>query len=171
VSTPVPRHSLRKLAEMTGTTLRTLRRWVHTGAVSSTFFRGPATTYGARHVDEVHAIKRLLAENLSLEAIRGRLTRLTDDELARFLRPEPVAEAGGAAAVEAAGLEAPALAGATTTGTLEQAPVGPATTYAAERWEHATLLPGLKLLVRDDGGALVRRIAQEIQERYAVAKS
>jgi hypothetical protein len=40
-----------------------------------------------------------------------------------------------------------------------------------ERWEHVTLLPGLKLLVRDDGGALVRRIAQEIQERYGVRKS
>jgi hypothetical protein len=39
-----------------------------------------------------------------------------------------------------------------------------------ERWEHVTLLPGLKLLVRGDSGALVRRIAQEIRERYAVAR-
>jgi hypothetical protein len=76
----------------------------------------------------VHAVERLLAENLSLEAVRGRLTRLTDDELARFLRPEPVASVAGAAAVEAATLEGPALAGATTTGMLEQAPIGLETT-------------------------------------------
>jgi DNA-binding transcriptional MerR regulator len=166
-----PRHGIRELAELTGTKLRTLRRWVHSGAISSTDFRGPATSYGARHVDEARAVKRLLAENLSLEAIRARLTRLSDDELARFVQPEPVAGGSTAAASEAAALDAPALAGATTTGTLEKAPTGPEATCARECWEHVTLLPGLKLLVRGDSGALVLRIAQEIQDRYGVGKS
>lgn len=45
------------------------------------------------------------------------------------------------------------------------------TSYPVERWEHVALLPGLTLLVRSDGGALVRRIAEEIHERYGVPKS
>jgi DNA-binding transcriptional MerR regulator len=171
VTLPVPRYSIRQLAELTGITVRTLHRWIHAGALSHTDFRGPATSYGARHVEEARAVKRLLGENLSLEAIRARLTRLSDDELARFLQPEPVAGGAPAAASEAAAPDAPALGGAITTGTLEQAKTGPETTYAGERWEHVTLLPGLKLLVRDDSGALVRRIAQEIHERSGVGKS
>lgn len=58
-----------------------------------------------------------------------------------------------------------ALAGATTTDTLAQAPTGPEATCAAETWEHVTRLPGLTLLRRGDRGAPVRRIAREIHER------
>jgi DNA-binding transcriptional MerR regulator len=172
VNDPAPRHSIRKLAELTGTTVRTLRRWVHTGAISPTDFRGPATSYGARHVDEAQAVKRLLAENLSLEAIRARLTRLSDDELARFLRPEPIANVVGPGASEvAAAPDTPAVTSTIPTGPLESTPTDLEGSSAVERWEHVTLLPGLQLLVRSDSGALVRRIAQEIRERYAVAKS
>jgi DNA-binding transcriptional MerR regulator len=156
-----PRHTLRKLAELTGTKVRTLRRWVHSGAISATEFRGPATSYGARHVDEARAIKRLLAENLSLEAIRARLTRLSDEDLASFVRPEAVAGVVGPAVSEAAAPDATVV---TVTPADAEVPCD------VERWEHVTLLPGLKLLVRGDSGALVRRIAREIQERYAVAK-
>lgn len=158
---PAPRHSIRQLAELTGTTVRTLRRWVHVGAISSTDFRGPATSYGARHVDEARAIKRLLGENFSLEEIRARLTRLSDDELARLVQPEPVAAAPSAVAVA---VTPPA-------GPLEPALGDSEVSRVVERWEHVTLLPGLQLLVRSDGGALVRRIAEEIVARYAVAKS
>ena len=158
---PDPRHTLRKLAELTGTKVRTLRRWVHSGAISATEFRGPATSYGPRHVDEAHAVKRLLAENLSLEAIRARLTRLSDEELARFVRPEADAGVVAPADSDAAAPDAPMVFAT---------PIDPEVLCGVERWEHVTLLPGLKLLVRGDSGALVRRIAQEIQERYAVAK-
>lgn len=168
---PAPRYSIRKLAELTGITVRTLRRWVFTGALSATDFRGPATSYGARHVNEVRAVKRLLGENLSLEAIRARLTRLSDDELARFVRSEPVAGVGGATAIDAAAPNASAVTAPSAAGLLASGPGAREAIRAAERWEHVTLLPGLKLLVRSDGGALVRRIAEEIVARYAVAKS
>lgn len=168
---PAPRHSIRKLAELTGTNLRTLRRWVHTGAVSSTDFRGPATSYGARHVDEARAVKRLLGENLSLEAIRARLTPMSDDELARFIRPEPGADVLSPAASDASAPDAPAATATPTAVPPEPTPTDPEATLAVERWEHVALLPGLQLLVRSDGGALVRRIAEEILERYAVAKT
>jgi DNA-binding transcriptional MerR regulator len=161
VNPPAPRYSIRQLAELADTPVRTLRRWVHTGAIRPTEFRGPATSYSARHLDEARAVKRLLAENLTLVAIRRRLTPMSDDELARFVLPEPGAGVGGPAAAVLA----------TTTGMLGTTPVDPEATCAVERWEHVTLLPGLQLLVRGDSGALVRRIAQEIQERYAVAKS
>lgn len=162
---PAPRHSLRELAALTGTTVRTLRRWVHTGAISRTNFRGPATTYGARHLDEVRAIKRLLGQNFSLEAIRARLVALSDSDLARFVQPEPastnvVTTAASASASEAVSPEAPRV---------EPPPDDPEAAGAVERWEHVTLLPGLKLLVRESSGALVQRMAQEIQERYSVA--
>ncbi len=166
---PAPRHSIRQLAELTGTTVRTLRRWVFTGAISATDFRGPATSYGARHVDEARAVKRLLGENLSLEAIRARLTPLSDDELARFVRPEAVA--GGAVVIDAAAPNASAVTAPPAAGLIEAASGDLEASRAVERWEHVTLLPGLKLLVRSDGGALVRRIAEEIVARYAVAKS
>ena len=158
---PAPRHTLRKLAELTGTKVRTLQRWVNSGAVSATEFRGPATSYGARHIDEARAVKRLLAENLSLEAIRARLTGLSDQELARFVRPEAVADVVSPAASDIATPDVPAVIAT---------PADPVVPSAVERWEHITLLPGLKLLVRGDSTALVRRLAQEIQERYAVAK-
>jgi DNA-binding transcriptional MerR regulator len=170
VNDPAPRHGIRQLAELTGTTVRTLRRWVHTGAISATEFRGPATSYGPRHVDEARAVKRLLADNLSLEAIRGRLTRMSDDELARFVQPASGVGVGAGPATRDAVLpDAPSIP-STMTGLLDPKPVDLETTGAMERWEHLTLLPGLKLLVRSDGGALVRRIAQEILERYAVTQ-
>ena len=37
---------------------------------------------------------------------------------------------------------------------------------ALERWERATLMPGLELLVRADAGPLVARIAREIVANY-----
>jgi hypothetical protein len=37
---------------------------------------------------------------------------------------------------------------------------------ALERWERATLLPGLELLMRADAGPLVARIAREIVANY-----
>jgi len=160
VNPPAPRYSIRQLAELIDTPVRTMRRWVHTGAIRPTNFRGPATSYGARHLDEARAVKRLLAENLTLVAIRSRLTAMSDDELARFIQPEPVASV----------VDPTEVVSATTTGLLETTPLDPEAACAVERWEHVTLLPGLKLLVRSDGGALVRRLAQEIQERYAVAK-
>lgn len=161
---PAPRLGMRQLAALNGTTVRTMRRWIQAGAISATEFRGPATSYGPRHVDEARAVKRLLGENLSLEAIRARLVRLSDAELARFVRPEPGTSVGvPAAAPDASAITAPA------TGLLEPTPTDLESTGAMERWEHLTLLPGLQLLVRSDGGALVRRIAQEIVERYGVA--
>ena len=158
---PAPRHTLRKLAELTGTKVRTLRRWVHSGAISATEFRGPATSYGARHVDEARAVKRLLAENFSLGAIRAQLARLSDEELAQLVQPEAVTGVVDLVASEAAAPDAP---------TVPSTPADPEVPCDVERWDHVTLLPGLKLLVRGDSGALVRRIAQEIQERYAAAK-
>ena len=150
---------------------RSARRWLHTGAVSSTWFRGPATTYGARHVDEGHAVKRLLAENLTLEEIRARLTRLTDGELARFVHPEPVAKVGEAAVVEPPSSDAPGSAATIAAAAPASAPGDLDAGDAVEHWELVTLLPRLELLIRDDSGALVRRMAQEIQERYGAGKS
>ena len=166
-----PRHSIRDLAAITGTKLRTLRRWIHIGAISSTDFRGPATSYGARHVDEARAVKRLLGENLSLEAIRARLTRMSDEGLARFVRPEPVASAASPGPREGGAQSAPLSPEAMMPVAPEPAPGATEATYAGERWDHVTLLPGLKLLVRADSGALVLRIAQEIHERYGAGKS
>jgi DNA-binding transcriptional MerR regulator len=166
-----PSHSIRELAAITDTKVRTLRRWVHTGAISSTDFRGPATSYGARHVDEARAVKRLLGENLSLEAIRARLTRMSDAELARFVRPEPIASVVSPGPREAALQGAPLGVEAMMPVAMEPVPGAMETTYAGERWEHVTLLPGLKLLVRSDSSALVLRIAQEIHARYGAGKS
>lgn len=165
-----PRHGIRELAALTGTNLRTMRRWVNSGAVSSTDFRGPATSYGARHLDEARAVKRLLAENLSLEAIRARLGRMSDDALARFARPEVIAVDAGPAARAEPTQDTTTPAGVTTPGAPELASPGSESTLGGERWEHVTLLPGLKLLVHSDSGALVQRIALEIHARYAAMK-
>ncbi len=55
------------------------------------------------------------------------------------------------------------------------APVVPAATatlvagFAGEAWERVVLIPGLELHVSSHGGALLRRLAQEIVERYGAA--
>lgn len=43
----------------------------------------------------------------------------------------------------------------------------PPTSIAAEKWERLTLLPGLEVSYRADGGPVLRRLAEEIWRQFA----
>lgn len=209
-----PRYTSRQIASAVGVKLRTLRRWLAAGLFSATDFRGPATTYNARHLEEARAINRLRVDNLTFAAIRRRLHGISAAELARIAHPhqaipreppqasqahsadaaitttitaapaaDPTARAPSAATHAQQSMPPepprpprahPADAATTTTSTTaapgadSTARAPSAATYPSARWEHIVLLPGLELRVKSDGGPLLRRVAQEIYDHYAV---
>lgn len=179
MSNPPVCYNLRQIAELAGVRHRTLRRWVDTGVLSHVDFRGPATTYGARQLDEARAARRLRADNLALDTIRTRLSCMSDEELQTFLDPGVVAPLGPTRINDTATQALPAVATVPSNGKALScaAPTSPAredgslplqAQAAVERWDHLTLMPGLVLLVRADSGEPARRIAGEIRNRYAV---
>lgn len=126
-----------QLVAGTEVTRRTLRRWTQAGLLRPPELRGPRTVYPAAHRPRVLAIVAMRAQSLTLDQIHERLIAAPPAEPAAPA-PEPAAPAPDPA----------------------PAPMG-------EAWERVALLPGLELHVRAGGGALVRRIAEEIVARYA----
>lgn len=160
-------YTLRQLSDLTGIGHRRLRKWVAGGALSPTVFRGRSTTYGPRHVLEIHAAHRLLADNLPLAAIGEQLRGLPDSEVARIggvappsppppLPPPP---------------PPPHHATQTSPAATTIPPAGPPPpTYPAEQWERVMLLPGLELHVNAAGGPLLRRVADDIYAHYGARR-
>ena len=72
-------------------TPRTIRYYAQHGLIDKPIgWRGRAALYGARHVSQIVAIKRLQAAGRSLDEVQRALTGASDDELARLsgLTPE-----------------------------------------------------------------------------------
>jgi DNA-binding transcriptional MerR regulator len=74
-------YSITDLARLSGVTPRTVRYYVAQGLLPSPEQAGPNTRYGEGHLARLRLIRRLQQEHLPLAEIRGRLARLTDDEV------------------------------------------------------------------------------------------
>lgn len=138
-------YRLDQIVDLTGYPARTVRYYIERGLLSGPEPRGVATTYTQEQLTRLFAIKHLReVERLRLDTIRKRLARMSEEEIAALLPPPP----------------APA-----------SPPVRPlpAMPIAYVRWDYVELIPGLELRVRSDAGPVLRRLANEIHEQYAVS--
>ena len=80
---------LKQLADRAGVTVRTIRYYIQQGLLPAPDSHGPATRYGAAHLDRLHLIRRLQREHLPLAEIRRRLEVLKDGDVRRVLSEAP----------------------------------------------------------------------------------
>ncbi|WP_437736294.1 helix-turn-helix domain-containing protein [Sorangium sp. So ce1335] len=151
---PVTTYKLDELAGEAGVAPRTVRYYVQRGLLPAPEFRGKDTSYGREHLARLRAIKVLQQAHLPLEEIQARLAGAGVDEIERIARGAPAAGADGAAAALCPG---PGDAAATP---AAGAPRG-------ERWERVEIADGVELHVRSDAPERSRRIALDIESRYA----
>ena len=89
---------IKQLADRAGVTVRTIRYYVQQGLLPSPDSHGPATRYGAAHLDRLHLIRRLQREHLPLAEIRRRLEVLKDADVRRALDEAPAKKPSRSAA-------------------------------------------------------------------------
>ncbi|WP_437954061.1 helix-turn-helix domain-containing protein [Sorangium sp. So ce296] len=145
-------YKLDELAGEAGVAPRTVRYYVQRGLLPAPEFRGKDTSYGREHLVRLRAIKVLQQAHLPLEEIQARLAGAGLDEIERIAAGAPPPAQAGACAgpAEAAAASTPAAG----------APRG-------ARWERVEIADGVELHVRGDAPERSRRIALDIESRYA----
>lgn len=129
-------------------TRRTLHYYIRFGLLASPRRRGAGTRYDAEHDARLRAIRALAASGASLATIKRKLRGATPTALE-------------AMASSAAGKGAP--------GSLpELGPAGDVQAPVGEAWSRVVLVPGLELHVAASAPALVRRLAQQIRDHFAI---
>ena len=136
-----PGYLIDELARLTGATARSIRYWVRREVLPAPRHKGPQTRYAAGCVARIEALRLLQGQGASLRDIRRRFDNATPTEIEAWVHPAPPPAA---------------------------APAPDAPAWRAEGWQRLTLVPGLELHVRDDGGEAVRQIANEIAQRWGV---
>lgn len=124
----------------------TVHGYTKRGLLPAPEFHGNLTTYDARHVERLRAIRHLLhVERLSLAKVKRRLAKMSDDDVRKLGVPEAL----------------------TTAEPIEPPGAPPAKLDPNEpSWRRRTLLPGLELHVQSGASAFVQRIAEEIEAKY-----
>ncbi|WP_438028397.1 helix-turn-helix domain-containing protein [Sorangium sp. So ce233] len=149
----VTTYKLDELAVEAGVAPRTVRYYVQRGLLPAPEFRGKDTAYGREHLARLRAIKVLQQAHLPLEEIQARLAGAGVDEIERIARLATEGPPRAAAALCPGPDPAPPAPGA-----------GPA---RGERWERVEIADGVELHVRSDAPERSRRIALDIESRYA----
>ncbi|WP_437494787.1 helix-turn-helix domain-containing protein [Sorangium sp. So ce1014] len=149
---PVTTYKLDELAGEAAVAPRTVRYYVQRGLLPAPEFRGKDTAYGREHLARLRAIKVLQQAHLPLEEIQARLAGAGLDEIERLAAGgPPAAQAARCAGPAAAAAAEPPAAGAPRGG----------------RWERVEIADGVELHVRSDAPEPSRRIARDIESRYA----
>jgi len=131
-----PTFTIAALAEAVGLGIPTIHHYLQAGLLPAPRRRGPATTYTEEHLLRLRALRKMRAGGLGLAEIKARLPTMSLDAVRALVDPPPAA------------------------------PEPPPSDGALERWDRATLVPGLELMVRADAGPLVQRLAREIVAAY-----
>nr|AYM52297.1 transcriptional regulator MerR family [Sorangium cellulosum] len=156
----VTTYKLDDLAGEAGVAPRTVRYYVQRGLLPAPEFRGKDTAYGREHLARLRAIKALQQAHWPLEEIQARLAGAGVDEIERIaagaLPPAAPPAASPTANARCAGPgEAPAP------------PPQAAGAPRGERWERVEIADGVELHVRSDAPERSRRLALDIESRYA----
>ena len=165
--------TVRDVTARTGINPITLRSWIHAAVIPRGSGRARGTRYTETHVLKILAAQSLRAKGLGLEQVAYRIRRMTDEELASFVRlpvattPASASSSGGAEAPSQS-TAAPAASAASTSAVANSSATEAAGAYAFRPLQWVPLLPGITLLVDPDAGELVQRIAREIASHYAV---
>ncbi|WP_437959315.1 helix-turn-helix domain-containing protein [Sorangium sp. So ce119] len=146
----VTTYKLDELAAEAGVAPRTVRYYVQRGLLPAPEFRGKDTAYGREHLARLRAIKVLQQAHLPLEEIQARLAGAGVDEIERIATAAP-----------------PRAATAPCPGPDAAPPAPVAGAPRGERWERVEIADGVELHVRSDAPERSRRIALDIESRYA----
>lgn len=174
-------YTIQQVVERTGLAPRVIREWTSRDVVAKPTGRGPGTRYSEDLVLRLMAVQRLRLQGMPLRTIRSELRRMSKAQVAAFLGetleapapaspPPPTAAAPPPEAADPAlGFDAPpaALPAAPTSEAVARAPET-AALPPGQPFVIAWLLPQLGIIVGQNAPPLVRRIAAEIFERYAV---
>nr|AYM54172.1 transcriptional regulator MerR family [Sorangium cellulosum] len=157
-------YKLDELAGEAGVAPRTVRYYVQRGLLPAPEFRGKDTAYGREHLARLRAIKALQQAHWPLEEIQARLAGAGVDEIERI--------AAGALPPGAPPTAPPGVPPAVITRCAgpDGAPAPPPQVAGAprgERWERVEIADGVELHVRSDAPDRSRRIALDIESRYA----
>jgi DNA-binding transcriptional MerR regulator len=140
-------YTIRELTKVTGFDARTIRRYVQRGLLEPPLARGPQTRYPHPFLVRLLAIRTLKETHYSTEKVRSILASSSEQQIAALAGEPPPPTAPAAE--------------------LTPAP-SPSLVTSTERWKRIVLVSGLELFVRERAGALVERLAGEIEQRYAV---
>lgn len=160
-STPAPTAGwlIHELAQMTQTTVRTLRNYVTAGLITPIELRGTSTRYARRELMRLLAVLRARKETkLTLAAIKKKLDAFPDTELEAWLRKSPLPS-----------LAATALGIPAEPRRAEEPPPE----RALERWsaqvhtcQSVELLPGLTLMLGPNPSRAATSAARAICAQY-----
>lgn len=159
--TPAPTAGwlIRELAEMTQTTVRTLRNYVTAGLLTPLELRGTSTRYARRELLRLLAVLRARKETkLTLGAIKQKLDAFAENDLEAWLRKGPLPPL--AAAALGISPEPPSR--------TEHNPERPLERWSAQvqTWQRIELLPGLTLMLAPNPSPAVASAAAAICAQY-----
>lgn len=156
-------YKLDELAETSGVAARTVRYYVQRGLLPAPAFRGSQTTYDDDHLLRLRAIKRLQDERLSLDEIQTRLARASTKEVEQIADGKNSHGASKGPLVRSPYRDAPPIDREPQRGGAHEGP-------RLESWEHLVLAPGVELHVRSDASVEARRLALEIEAKFAKSR-
>jgi DNA-binding transcriptional MerR regulator len=96
---PDTEYNLQELADLAGSTPRTIRYYIAQGLLASPGRVGPGTTYTDGHLQRLRLIRKLQREHLPLSEIRSRLATLDDASVAALVEA-PAAEPPAGSAID-----------------------------------------------------------------------
>lgn len=159
--TPAPTNGwlLRELAQMTETTVRTLRNYVAAGLITPLERRGTSTRYARRELLRLLAVLHGRKESkLTLAAMKQKLDAFADDDLEAWLRKGPVPPLAAAALGFAS--EPPREAEPASENLLER------WSAQVQTWQRIELLPGLALMLGPSPSPVVTSAVRAICAQY-----
>jgi DNA-binding transcriptional MerR regulator len=144
---PTP-YTIHDLVARTGVATRTIRRYIAQRVLPKANGYGRAARYGETHLKRLLVAKKLRSDGLDNFNIPRWVREMTPEEIDLELAPPE-----GAARSPTA---------------VEEESTRPRDASSHSRWLRIALVPGLELFVREGSGAVVDRLAAEIEERYAL---
>jgi DNA-binding transcriptional MerR regulator len=164
-------YTMRELEALTGLTARTIRDYIRHGYLKPPTGWGPGATYDEEQMLRVVTIARMRAQKEEWETIAGRLEDWSIAKLRAFVRktdPKPPLEAAAASVEALPPAQARPHPEAGTTTELDVLGGEDGALAGGTRLVVSQLLPGLVLMMNENAPPLVRRIAEEIVEKYRV---
>ena len=170
------------LVEATGVAPRTIREYIARGMLPKPHGQASGALYDEEHLVRLRVISRMRAKGEGLDAIKAAIGPWSSKKIRAYLA-EAEAEARAAEGAPANAAQSTAEGAASAPTEPRALPHGAAQSKSLERdgaaddpalpegprFVMAPLVPGVALLVSADAPPLVRRIVQEICERYGSA--
>jgi DNA-binding transcriptional MerR regulator len=164
-------YTSKQIVQLTGVGIRTYRHWIGLGFLASARGRGPGARYGVEQLDRVRVVQALRAQGAGLDEIKRRLSVMTPEQMAALIPPPPSPPAPPSPSPPPPPPQ-PSVATVAPTDVVSESAsstLAPPAGYRATAWETVELMPGLLLMVAQNRGDLVRRLAHEIYRSYGTA--